>query len=350
VGGDMIRKIKFFPTEPERQARRWATIFPCLFFSALVWAVSAVRAEAQEPTVYRLKWLFNVNTVGALYAQDHGYFLESGLEVVLKEGGPERDAIKELELGHAQFGVASADQVIRARAMGSPVVVIAQFYQVNPLQWIYRPGRIRMIALSDLRGKVLGITYGGNDETVMKTLLAMAGIDRSEVELFSVRYDYTPFFQKRVDLWPVYRNAQGVLLEDRLRQAGEETGFFDPAEFGVRFVANSLVTARKTADLFPNRVARFTMAVLRGWKEALAPSNEEEALDTLQRYDKDTDRKLLRKQLSLTRKMVAPEGAKIGAIDLEAWKQTERIMLDQRRIEKPVFVEQALRSSAEWIR
>ncbi len=53
-------------------------------------------------------------------------------------GDPERDAIRELELGNATFGVASADQVIRARAKGAPVVVIAQLFQINPLQWIYR--------------------------------------------------------------------------------------------------------------------------------------------------------------------------------------------------------------------
>ena len=60
------------------------------------------------PVVYRLKWLFNTSVVGDLYADVHGAFDRRGIKVTIKEGGPERDAIKELELGYAQFGVASA--------------------------------------------------------------------------------------------------------------------------------------------------------------------------------------------------------------------------------------------------
>ena len=116
--------------------------------SALAWAVVLVvmtvavilppPARGAEQLTYRLKWLFNASVVGDLYADAHGDFAAAGLDVTIKAGGPERDAIKELELGQAQFGVASADQVIRALAKGSPVVVIAQLFQDNPLQWIYR--------------------------------------------------------------------------------------------------------------------------------------------------------------------------------------------------------------------
>ena len=45
---------------------------------------------------YRLKWLCNTSVVGDLYADVQGHFQEAGLEVEVKAGGPERDAIKEL--------------------------------------------------------------------------------------------------------------------------------------------------------------------------------------------------------------------------------------------------------------
>ena len=77
---------------------------------------------AAEKLTYRQKWLLNISVVGDLYARDHGFYTDQGLEIEIKAGGPERDAIRELELGTADFGVASADQVIRARAKGAPVV------------------------------------------------------------------------------------------------------------------------------------------------------------------------------------------------------------------------------------
>ena len=297
-----------------------------------------------EEVAYRLKWLFNVSVVGGLYAKAHGFFGEEGLSVEIKQGGPERDAIRELEMGHADFGAASADQVIRAREKGSPVVVVAQLFQVNPLQWIYRPDEADIAAPADLRGKVIGITYGGNDETIMRTMLAKAGIPEEAVTFFSVRYDYTPFFRRQVNIWPVYRNAQGVILQHRLEDAGEPTAFFNPADHGIRFVANSVVVSERTAQSEPDRVRRFVRALLRGWRESMDPKNSAEALAVLRRYDKDTADAVLAEQLSVTRRLVVPvDGAPVGRIDEAAWLQTERIMLDQRQIEGPVHVEKALR-------
>src|SRR5210317_2641257 len=128
-------------------------------------------SEKQQPLEevnYRLKWLFNISVVGDIWADAHGNFERNGLKVTVKPGGPEKDAIKELEIGHAQFGVASADQVIRAVSKGSPIVVLAQLFQVNPLHWIYRPDKTPLKTPQDLKGKIIGITYGGNDETIMR--------------------------------------------------------------------------------------------------------------------------------------------------------------------------------------
>ena len=75
-------------------------------------------SQAAQPIAYRLKWLINASTAGDVMAVNQGFFAREGLAVEVKAGGPERDAIRELELGYAQFGVASADQVIRALSKG----------------------------------------------------------------------------------------------------------------------------------------------------------------------------------------------------------------------------------------
>ena len=301
-------------------------------------------SEKRAPVTYRLKWLFNVSVAGDLYTDASGLFRGYGLEVAMKEGGPERDAIKELELGYAEFGVASADQVIRARAKGAPVVVLAQLFQVNPLQWIYHPDRLTINRIDDLRGKVVGVTFGGNDEAILRTLLAKGELGDRDVTLFSVRYDYTPFFRKRVDIWPVYRNAQGVILARKLALEGETVAFLNPAEFGVTFVANSVVTSERTVRENPDLVHRFIRALMEGWTAAMAMDNHEAVLDLLQRYDRDTRRSILDTQLAITRRMVQPSPTfRIGTLDVDGWRQTEAIMLNQRQIDNPVHIEQALR-------
>jgi len=317
----------------------WAVALCLTLFAAFPPAA----ATGAEKLTYRLKWLFNTSVVGDLYADVRQEFAAAGLDVTVKPGGPERDAIKELELGQAQFGVASADQVIRAMAKGSPVVVIAQLFQVNPLQWIYRQADPPINRLEDLRGRTIGITYGGNDETIMRTILAKAGLTEQDVRLFSVRYDYTPFYQKKVDIWPVYRNTQGIFIGQKMMDGGEPVQFFIPSDYGIQFVANSVVTSRQMAEERPETVRQFLTALLKGWEDALDPAKSSLVVEMLQQFDKDTPRKQLAEQLEITRRLVKPQsGVPIGVIDRDAWIQTEKIMYDQKQIVKPVHVETAL--------
>jgi NitT/TauT family transport system substrate-binding protein len=302
-------------------------------------------AAADRKIVYRLKWLINASTAGDLFSQEYGFFSKHGLNVILKAGGPERDAIRELELGYAQFGVASADQVIRALAKGASVVVLAQLFQINPLQWIYRADDLSLNQVKDLAGLTVGITYGGNDETIMRALLARFAMADGQVRLASVRYDYTPFFQREVVVWPVYRNTQGIYLSDKLAAAGERAAFFDPSAHGIRFVANSVVTSKKMIDRYPQAVERFTQALMAGWRAAMATDNEDAVVQSLTAHDRDTPSSVIRRQLAVTRQMVQPDATvALGRIDKPAWEQTEQIMLQQRLISGPVNVVDRLSS------
>ena len=297
-----------------------------------------------EEVNYRLKWLYNISVVGDLYALDSGLFAKNGLAVNVKPGGPEKDAIKELELGHAQFGVASADQVIRAVSKGSPIVVIAQLFQTNPLHWIYRPDKTPLKTPQDLKGLSIGVTHGGNDETIMRALLAKYGIQENEVTLFSVRYDYTPFYQGKVDLWPLYRNAQAPIIGAKLQKAGERFNLMDPSRLGIRFVANSVVTTRKMLEENSKTVQQFIKALLQGWQEALDPANKETAIQLILKYNKETPEEIVRQQLPATRILMMPSAdIKFGTIDVAAWKQTEEIMLAQKLIPVRVYVEKLLK-------
>jgi NitT/TauT family transport system substrate-binding protein len=317
-----------------------------VFALLLIFVLSACseNEQALEEVNYRLKWLFNISVVGDLWADAHGNFERSGLKVNVKPGGPEKDAIKELEIGHAQFGVASADQVIRAVAKGSPIVVLAQLFQINPLHWIYRPDRTVLKTAQDLKGKVIGVTYGGNDETIMRALLAKYHITEQEVTLFSVRYDYTPFYQGKVDLWPLYRNAQAPIIGDKLRKAGETFDLMSPNRLGIQFVANSVVTTKKMLEERPETVKRFMQALIEGWTEALDSENTEKAIKTVMKYNQETPEDIIRQQLPATRNLMLPKaGFQFGNIDVDAWKQTEAIMLDQKLIDNPVNIETRLK-------
>jgi len=308
-----------------------------LFFFVLV-SATLVNAEGTQVN-YRLKWLFNTSVAGDIYADVQGCFSDAGLDVEVKEGSPEKNAINELELKRADFGVASADQVIRALDKGAKIVVIAQLFQINPMQWIYRTDQPEIKTLQDLKGRNIGVTYGGNDETIMNTLLAKAGIGEKDVTVTGVRFDFTPFFRRKVDVWPVYRNSQGVILKDKLAKEGEDVYFFNPADFGVNFVANSVITSEAMLKNNPDVVYKFLAALLKGWESAMDPANEETVLQVVKKLDKGTNDEIRKKQLDATRDLIKPSASiKIGTFDVDAWKQTEVIMLKEKQIKNPVNI------------
>ncbi len=307
-------------------------------------------AQAEQTRFnYRLKWLFNTSVAGDVFAMENGFFADAGLDVQVREGSPEKDAIKELELGYAHFGVASADQVIRALDKGADVVVLAQVFQVNPMQWIYRYPQVRITDPVDLKRYTLGITFGGNDETIMQTLLATAGLTLRDVKVTGVRFDFTPFLKNQVDLWPVYRNSQGVILAERLAKEGETVRFLNPADFGVDFVANSIVTSGSMAAGHPDQVARFLSALLAAWEAAMDPANQDQVLAAVKKYDTGTQGQVQAAQLNATRTLVKPDpDIPVGRIQTSAWAQTEAIMLDQGLIKTPVHVTSRLRDPASF--
>jgi len=323
--------------------------------------------DAREDIRYRLKWLANVGFVGDLYADTYGFFLEEGLRVKVRPGGPEHNAIRELETGEAHFGVASADQVLRALDKKADVVVIAQIYRSNPVQWIYRSEKISIKQPSDLKAQRVGITIGDNDETIMYGLLNKYGIDHvkpgdttkktgntSPVILDGVHFDFLPFTKGKVSLFPVYKNTQGVDLRRQLEAEGEQVAFFNPDVFGIRFVANSIVTtSRMVRDKGP-LVRCFLKAVLKGWRHALDPKNEDLAVRAMLRFVAENEPEAgdalndkLREQLAVTRELVLPEAgsrAPLGTIDVQAWKQTEGLMLQLNLIGNKVGIEGYLRT------
>lgn len=315
--------------------RKFTSVF-AIILCTLLMANGAVAKEY----AYRLKWLFNASVAGDIYAKEHGFFEKVDLDVEVKEGGPEKNAIRELELGQAHFGVASADQVIIALEKGAKVVVLAQIFQINPMQWIYRAELPEIRVLDDLRGKNIGVTFGGNDESIMNTLLARGNIKKSDVIITSARFDFTPFLTRKVDVWPVYRNSQGVILQDKLAREGEDVRFFRPSDHGVSFVANSVITSEKMIKNNPQVVKNFMEALVAAWQTSMNPAHEQDSLAAIASLDQGNSGDIRKKQLESTRELVM--AAPFGQIDVEAWKQTEDIMLRQGQIKKPVNVEAVL--------
>ncbi len=125
----------------------------------------------------QLNWFPEPEFGGFYEAQRAKLFEEAGLDVTLLAGGPGVPAVQMVASGRVPFGIASADQVVQARAQGVPVVALFAVYQTSPQG-------IMVHASSDIQD--LAGVFAPRDPT-----LTLAVQDLPYVTWLKSRYDFS---------------------------------------------------------------------------------------------------------------------------------------------------------------
>ncbi|WP_456658698.1 ABC transporter substrate-binding protein [Bradyrhizobium sp. JR3.5] len=85
----------------------------CLFLLA------SYPAVALDPVSLQLKWKHQFQFAGYYAAVEQGFYRNAGLDVTIREGGPDIDAAEAVAGGQADFGVCTSS-VLREWVMGRP--------------------------------------------------------------------------------------------------------------------------------------------------------------------------------------------------------------------------------------
>ncbi|HEU4677893.1 MAG TPA: ABC transporter substrate-binding protein, partial [Terrimicrobiaceae bacterium] len=129
-------------------------------------------AQALDRVTLQLKWHHQFQFAGYYAALEKGFYRDAGLEVEIREGGPNVDAIEDVVSGRADFGVGTSGALI-ARARGQQVVVLASVFQHSPAILLV-PRRAGIDSVFGLRDRLLMDTPGSEDIAAM---LKLAGVD-----------------------------------------------------------------------------------------------------------------------------------------------------------------------------
>ena len=88
----------------------------------------------------QLKWKHQFQFAGYYQALEQGFYRDAGLDVTIREGGPDIDVAEAVASGKADFGVCSSS-VLRDWAAGRRLVVLAAIFQHSPAVILVRaPG------------------------------------------------------------------------------------------------------------------------------------------------------------------------------------------------------------------
>jgi putative hydroxymethylpyrimidine transport system substrate-binding protein len=217
-------------------------------------------AQAADHLTLMLDWFVNPDHGPILVAQERGYFKAAGLQVDIVAPSDPNDPPKLVAAGKADIGVSYQPQLHIQVDQGLPLVRIGTLV-ATPLNslLVLADGPIHKI--EDLKGRKVGFSVGGFEDTLLQAMLAKHGLGLDDVELINVNFSLVPaLLSGQVDgVIGAYRNFEmnQLALEGRPGRAfyPEEEGL--PAYDELIFIANR-------AKLDDPRLGRFLDAIEQG--------------------------------------------------------------------------------------
>src|SRR5215467_12618045 len=137
--------VRGFPRPGIKWPRSLLACFILLLFTAPSFALDHVSLQ--------LKWKHQFQFAGYYAALAQGFYRDAGLDVEIREGGPDIDVAKVVSEGKADFGVCTSSVLIN-RAKGRNLVVLGVVFQ-HSAAILLVPSRAGITSLSNLEGRSL---------------------------------------------------------------------------------------------------------------------------------------------------------------------------------------------------
>jgi ABC-type nitrate/sulfonate/bicarbonate transport system substrate-binding protein len=300
----------------DRQTSRPAMAPQLAFLIRLIAAVGLVslashQAAALDQVSLQLKWKHQFQFAGYYAALEQSFYRNAGLDVTIREGGPDIDATEAVASGKADFGICSAS-VLGEWTKGRRLVVLAAIFQQSPAI-ILVPRRADISSVLDLRGHTL-MDAPGSDE--IAAMLKREGVDYAALPRVDHRGDPRDLLAGRADAMVAYSTNEPFVLD----QLGAAYRTFSPGAYGVDFYGDNLCASEAEVKAHPDRVAAFRVASLKGWAYALA--HKEATVDLiLKTYSAKKSREALLFEAARTDMLVRRGPGRIGHQDAARWRK-----------------------------
>lgn len=289
--------------------------------------IQAQHNEYQSVNI-ALKWKHQFQFAGYYAAVKKGYYKEEGLDVSLIEDTNNQPAIDLVLKGEAQYGVASSELVL-ARAVGKPVVVLAVIFQHSPIVLLSRHDS-NLKYLSDYIGKTIMATQYDMHE--INLLFIKEGIDPKKINHIRHQYTLDPLINHNVDGSVDYLSMQPNQLANR----GVEPRIIRPIDYGIDFYGDAFFTSEKEIRKYPQRVEQITRATLKGWEYAMA--NKEEIIDYILELQSVQKRGITKGDLlyeaDKMEELIQPKLVEIGHMNPLRWEKIAQMYAAQGVIPK----------------
>ncbi|MDD5368112.1 MAG: ABC transporter substrate-binding protein [Anaerolineaceae bacterium] len=291
----------------------------------------ATKPPALTPITVQLQWTHQAEFAGLYAADQEGYYAAEGLAVTFIQGGPEIDHLAAVRDKKAQFGTASADQLIVARSQGMPLRAIATIFRRSPTVFfsLQKSGITRP---QDFIGKKIRVA-----STLLATLHAMTtrvGVTPDQYSEVTLPSDIQMFASGEVPVWGGFINGMVIAIQ----QERIPINLINPDNYGVHFYGDTLITTDETINSNPELTLRFVRASLKGW--TFAVENPEKISGMVAKLDPKADADLEYLRMTSSLPLINTGEDYIGWMKPEIWIGMEKTLRDQHVLQSAMDVTQ----------
>jgi len=282
-----------------------------LIMATCLVSLASQPAAALDQVSLQLKWKHQFQFAGYYAALEQGFYHNAGLDVTIREGGPDINVAETVASGKADFGVCNVS-VLREWTKGRRLVVLAAIFQHSPaVILVARRADIRSVP--ELRGRSL-MDAPGSDE--IAAMLKNEGVDYDALPRVAHEGNPRDLLTGMADAMVAYSTNEPFVLE----QLGAAYRTFSPDAHGIDFYGDNLCASEAEVKAHPDRVAAFRRASLKGWTYAL--SHKEATVELiLKSYSAKKNREALMFEATRTDILVGRGPGLIGEQDAERWQR-----------------------------
>jgi NitT/TauT family transport system substrate-binding protein len=233
--------------------------------------LAAAGQAAAQTVSFGTDWKAEAEHGGYYQAIATGIYRGRGLEVTLRQGGPQVNHAQLLAAGRLDFNLApNPFGPLNFVAENIPMVAVAAIFQKDPSVLIAHPGQGND-SLSALKGKPIMI---GSDTRVTSWMFLKSKFGYTDDQIRPYTFSVAPFLADPKAVQQGYLSSEPFTIEAQ----GVKPVVLLLADAGYSSYGSLIQTSEKLAQEKPDLVQRFVDASIEGWYSYLygdpAPANE----------------------------------------------------------------------------
>jgi putative hydroxymethylpyrimidine transport system substrate-binding protein len=287
--------------------------------------LAAAPARAADKLILLLDWYVNPDHAQLIVAKEKGFFADEGLDVELIAPSDPSDPPKLVAAGKADVAVTYQPQLVLQVEQGLPLRRFATLV-ATPLNCLAVLADGPVKTLADLKGKRIGYSVAGFEDTLLAVMLRKNGLDTKDVTLVNVNFSLVPsLLSGQVDaVIGAFRNVELVQMA-RQKRPGRA---FPVEDEGIPLY-DELILVAPADKLGDARLPRLVAALERA--TAYLHNHPEESWAAFAKAHPDLADDQTREMWNLTVPRFAHSP---GALDTTRYARMARFMADQKLVKE----------------